>query len=81
MPHKNGAQYVGGSEGISFARGNLLSALGNRAKFVQLFIDANKPDSAAVNKLREEERRIKQSEAEKILLERDEEVGKGEAGE
>lgn len=75
------AVYVGGSEGISFARGNLLSALGNRAKFVQLFIDANKPDSAAIDKLREEERCIKQAEAEKILLERDEEVGKGEAGE
>jgi hypothetical protein len=59
----------------------LLSALGNRAKFVQLFIDANKPDSAAVDKLREEERRIKQSEAEKILLERHEEIGEEEAWE
>lgn len=68
------AVYVGGSEGIGFARGNLLSALGNRAKFVQLFIDDNKPDSAAVNKLREDEQRLKQAEAEKILRERDEEV-------
>ena len=75
------AVYVGGSEGISFARGNLFSALGNRAKFVQLFIDANKPDSAAVDKLREEERCIKQSEAEKILLERHEEIGEEEAWE
>lgn len=74
------AVYVGGSEGISFARGNLLSALGNRAKFVQLFIDANKPDSAAVANLREDERRIEQAEAERILRERDEEVAEmGEA--
>ena len=36
------AMYVGGSEGVNYVRGPLLTALDNRTQFVQKFIDSNK---------------------------------------
>lgn len=66
------AVYVGGSEGVRFARGNLLSALQNRAKFVQEFIESNKPTDTVLSEMKTEKEKQEEDEAQEILRQRDE---------
>ena len=69
------AIYVGGSEGIRFARGNLLSALENRAKFVQGFIEANKPSEQALDAMQAEAAKKEDEDAREILRRREDMTG------
>lgn len=64
------AVYVGGSEGVRFARGDLLAVLQNRAKFVQQFIEAYKPSDGKLNELRTEDEQRRKEEAEEALRRR-----------
>lgn len=61
------AVYVGGSEGVRFARGNLLSALQNRAKFVQQFIESNKPTESVLSEMETAKKAQENADAAEIL--------------
>jgi len=61
------AVYVGGSEGVRFACGNLLSALQNRAKFVQQFIESNKPTESVLSEMETAKKAQENADAAEIL--------------
>lgn len=72
------AVYAGGSTGIRFARGSLLSALENRAGFVQQFIEANRPNESELNRLKAEKERKRAEEEQEALTKRNALVAAGE---
>ncbi len=65
------AIFVGGSEGVNYVRGPLLTALDNRAQFIQKFIEYNMPDAQHRQDIEREHERQQQAEAQEILRRRD----------
>ena len=65
------AIFVGGSEGVNYVRGPLLTALDNRAQFIQKFIEHNMPDAQRRQDIEREHERQQQAEAQEILRRRD----------
>jgi len=64
------AMYVGGSEGVNYARGPLLTALDNRAQFIQKFIEHNMPSVEQRQAIEREQKFKEAAEAEEILARR-----------
>ena len=65
------AIYVGGSEGVNYVRGPLLTALDNRAQFIQKFIEHNMPDVQRRQEMEREQEQQQEAEAQEILRRRD----------
>ena len=64
------AMYIGGSDGVRYVRGPLLTALDNRAQFIQKFIEHNMPSAEQRQAIEQEQKLQEKVEAEEIIARR-----------